>query len=64
MPAHMRRSLGLARDQGAEMPTGVCDPQTACPLRACEYELADIGPGLGRILPGWCLVVLGDSLRA
>jgi hypothetical protein len=30
----MRRSLGLARDQGAEMPTGVCDPQTACPLRA------------------------------
>jgi hypothetical protein len=24
----------------------------ACPLRACEYELADIGPGLGRILPG------------
>ena len=36
----------------------------AVPFRACEYELADSGRALGRVLPGWCLVALGDSLRA
>jgi hypothetical protein len=39
-------------------------PQMTCPLRACEYELADTGHVSGRVLPGWCLVAPGDSLRA
>jgi hypothetical protein len=34
------------------------------PVRACEYELADTGRVLGRVLPDWCLAVPGDSLRA
>jgi hypothetical protein len=36
----------------------------SCPLRACEYELADTGLVLGRVLPGLVLVASGDSLRA
>jgi hypothetical protein len=35
-----------------------------CPFRACEYELADTGLVLGRVLPGLVLVASGDSLRA
>jgi hypothetical protein len=29
--------------------------------RACEYGFAGTGHVLRRVLPGWCLVVPGDS---
>ena len=35
-----------------------------CHIRACEYGVADSGCLLGRVLPGWCLAVPGDSIRA
>jgi len=54
-----RSDLVLVRESAEDL-----FPADPCPWRACEYELADTGRVLGRVLPGWCLVVLGDSLRA
>src|SRR5262249_8827017 len=43
-----------------KLPNHRTQQQTTCPLRACEYELADTGRVLGRVLPGLVLVASGD----
>ena len=57
-----RGALGLRDDQAGGLHART--RPAACPLRACEYELAGTGGVVRRVLAGWLLVVPGDSLRA
>jgi hypothetical protein len=64
MAGNSRHHAAAVRINGSELGSGATGIRTPDLLHACKYRLADIGPVLGRFLPGWCLAAPGDSLHA